>query len=88
MVISSAFTIHGGTLIDKNKHLSVPTGYSSFVNIEIVALVMKLSASLLMPWQKFEVLNVFIVTKPSFIMKSGYVTKKLLNVIDPKITIL
>lgn len=96
MVIPTSFTIQGGTPFvmnkdDQYKHLGVPTGYSSFISIESSAedlgtTISKFSASLLTPWQKFEAPRTFILPKLSFILKSGYVTKKVLKVLDQKIT--
>ena len=96
IVLPSTFTIHGGTPVvmneaDKYKHLGVPTGYSSFVDIdssaeELDTVVTKPGASLLTPWQKFDALRTFVTPKLHFIMRSGYVTKRVLWVLDQRIT--
>ena len=96
MVLPSVFTIHGDTPVVMNeagryKHLGVPTGYSSFVDIdssaeELGMVVVKLGTSLLTPWKKFDALRTFVTPKLHFIMRSGYVTKQVLRVLDQQIT--
>ena len=46
----------------------------------------KVDSSDLAPWQKFEATNIFILSRLSFLLKSGYVLKGDLKDFDDKVT--
>uniref|UniRef100_A0A914WV51 Reverse transcriptase domain-containing protein n=1 Tax=Plectus sambesii TaxID=2011161 RepID=A0A914WV51_9BILA len=72
------------------EHLGVPTGYAIHRSAAdtlktMTADVNKIDASLLAPWQKFDAVNTFVLSRLSYHLKAGSVPKKSLDVLDKTI---
>uniref|UniRef100_A0A914XTH4 Reverse transcriptase domain-containing protein n=1 Tax=Plectus sambesii TaxID=2011161 RepID=A0A914XTH4_9BILA len=72
------------------KHLGVPTGFSTHHSGEqtirsMAADIQKIDKSLLAPWQKFDAVNTFVLSRIAFSLKAGSVPKRPLTALDKQL---
>ena len=93
---TTSFTIQGGhpKILGEDDfytYLGRPSGFKPFVSAASTLKEMeldldKVDASALAPWQKFVATNTFILSRLSYLLKSGYVLKGDLKDFDDKVT--
>ena len=94
-VFNTSFSIQGGhpPALKENevyKYLGRPTGYKPFIDVSSSLAEMEedlnnIENSPLAPWQKVEAVNVFLLSRLNYLLRSGYIQKGQLKEMDIKI---